>query len=146
MKLSQYKGVMLNETEILLELHRSRKKYRLRWRFDGQGALLEEQADSGWQKTEAGDIGERFPISIFSQKQINELASNPRGLLEVIDRSPDVDRAEWQSRWESVKSQFLQLRERRRELLRQLAGEQHIRVKLGDVENNLKQYEEKGHG
>ena len=57
-----------------------------------------------------------------------------------------MDRAEWKSRWESVKSQLLQLRERRREFLRQLAGEQQLRARLGDVENDLKQYEEKGHG
>lgn len=146
MALSQDKGVMLNDTEILLELHRRGKNYQLRWRFDGQGAELEEETNSIWQKIEAGDLRERFPISIFSQKQINELASNPRGLLEVVDRSPEVDRTEWKSRWDSIKSQFLQLRERRRELLRQLAGEQQIRAKLGDVENDLKQYEEKGHG
>ena len=146
MKLSQNKGVMLNDTEILLEIHRRGKNYQLRWRFDGQGAVLEEEANSAWQEIKAGDLRERFPISIFSQKQINELASNPRGLLEVVDRSPEVDRAEWKSRWESVKSQFLQLRERKRELSRQLAGEQQIRAKLRDVENDLKQYEEKGHG
>jgi hypothetical protein len=146
MKLSQNKGVMLNDTEILLEFHRRGKNYKLRWRFDGLGAVLEEETNSGWQEMEAGDIKGRFPISIFSQKQINELASNPRGLLEVVDRSPEVDRAEWKSRWESAKSHFLQLKERRRELLRQLAGEHQIRAKLGDVENDLKQYEEKGHG
>ncbi|NLG12909.1 MAG: AAA family ATPase [Lentisphaerae bacterium] len=146
MQLSQNKGVMLNETEILLELHRRGKNYQLRWRFDGQGATLEEKVNGAWQEVEAADLSVRFPTSIFSQKQINELASNPRGLLEIVDRSPEVNRAEWNSRWESVKSQFLQLRERRRELLRQLADEQQIRVRLGDVENDLKQYEEKGHG
>lgn len=147
MKLSHGKeGVMLNDTEILLEVHRRGKNYQLRWRFDGHGAVLEEETDSVWQEIKADGLTGRFPISIFSQKQIDELASNPRGLLEVVDRSPEVDRAEWKSRWESAKSQFLQLRERRRELLRQLAGEQQIRAKLGDVENDLKQYEEKGHG
>lgn len=146
MELSQNKGVMLNDTEILLEIHRRGRNYQLRWRFDGKGAVLEEEANSVWQEIEAGDLRERFPISIFSQKQINELASNPRGLLEVVDRSPEVNRAEWKSRWESVKSQFLQSRERKRELLRQLAGEQQIRAKLEDVKNDLKQYEEKGHG
>lgn len=147
MKLSHGKeGVMLNDTEILLELHRRGKNYQLRWRYNGQGAVLEEETENGWQEIEAGDLKGRFPISIFSQKQIDELASNPRGLLEVVDRSPEVDQAEWKSRWESSKSQFLQLREHRRELLRQLAGEQQIRAKLADVENDLKQYEEKGHG
>jgi ABC-type lipoprotein export system ATPase subunit/histidinol phosphatase-like PHP family hydrolase len=146
MKLSQEKGVMLNETEILLELRRRDKKYRLRWRFDGEGAVLEEEVDGVWQETEAGDFRERFPVSIFSQKQINELASNPRGLLEIVDRSPEVNRTEWQSQWENAKSRFLQLKERRRELLRHLADEPQIRAKLRDVENDLKQYEEKGHG
>lgn len=140
------RGVMLNDTEIVMEVHRRGKDYRLHWRFDGQGAVLEEQSESSWKEVEMGDLKERFPISIYSQKQINELALNPRGLLDVVDRSPEVDRAEWKTHWEGVKSQFLQLRERQRELLRQLAGEQQIRAKLQDVENDLKQYEEKGHG
>ena len=146
MKLSQYKGIMLNDTEILLEIQRRAKSFRNRWRFDGQGAALEELEAGTWQAVEPGDIKERFPISIYSQKQINELALNPKGLLEVIDRSPEVDRTEWQSRWDIVKSQFLQLRERSRELLRQLSGEQQKKARLQDVENDLKQYEEKGHG
>ncbi len=146
MKLSQNKGVMLDNTEILLELHRRGKNYQLRWRFDGQGVVLEEESDNEWLTIETGDLKDFFPISIFSQKQINELASNPRGLLEIIGRDPEVNQIEWKSRWESVKSEFLQLRERQRELSRQLSNEPQIRAKLRDVENDLKQYEEKGHG
>lgn len=71
---SQDKGVMLDDTEILLALHRRGKSYRLRWRFDGQGKVLEEQSENDWQESEAADLEGRFPISIFSQKQINELA------------------------------------------------------------------------
>jgi len=143
---SRNKGVMLEDTEILLEIHRHGKEYRLRWRFDDKGAVLEEQTGNSWQAAEPGDLKARFPLSIFSQKQINELAANPGGLLEIIDRSPEVNRAEWQSRWADVKSQFLQLRERRRALLRQLSEEPQIRAGLRDVENDLKQYEEKSHG
>ena len=80
MKLSQNKGVMLNDTEILLEIHRRGKNYQLRWRFDGQGAVLEEEANSAWQEIEAGDLRGRFPISIFSQKQIND--KRPQGIRE----------------------------------------------------------------
>ncbi|MCI5224888.1 MAG: hypothetical protein D3924_20015, partial [Candidatus Electrothrix sp. AR4] len=138
--------LMLNDTEILLEVHRRGKIHQLRWRFDSTGAVLEEHSESGWQEIEPGDLSERFPISIFSQKQINELAANPRGLLDIIDRSPKVNRAEWQARLDPIKSRFLQLREHKRELTRQLATEQQVRTKLEDVAADLKQYEEKGHG
>lgn len=147
MQLSPNKGVMQNDSEILLALHRSGKNYQLRWRHNGTGAILEEElVDVGWKEIDNVDLAGRFPISIYSQKQINELSSNTRGLLEIVDRSSSVDRAEWTSRFENVKSRFLQLREHRRELLRQLAGEQQLRARLVDVENDLKQYEEKGHG
>ena len=134
------------EEPYIRSIHRRGKDYQLRWRYDGQGAVLEEVTPDGTQTIEPGALRERFPISIFSQKQINELASNPRGLLEIVDRSPNVDRAEWESRFATVKSQFLQLRGRKRELSRQLAEQQQLRATLGDVENDLRQYEEKGHG
>ncbi len=147
MRPASNKGVMLNDTELLLAIHRRGKEYRLRWRYDAQGEALEEYSAAGdWVPCEPGDPRDRFPLSIFSQKQINELASNPKGLLEILDRSPQVNRMEWQQQWEITKSQFLQLRERQREITRQLAQEPQIKTRLQDVENDLKQYEEKGHG
>jgi predicted ATPase len=147
MRLASSKGVMLNDTELLLAIHRRGRDYRLRWRYDAQGEALEEHTAEGeWVPCEPGDLRERFPLSIFSQKQINELASNPKGLLEILDRSPQVNRTEWQRQWEITKSQFLQFRERQREITRQLAQEPQIRARLQDVESDLKQYEEKGHG
>jgi energy-coupling factor transporter ATP-binding protein EcfA2 len=139
-------GVTCNDTEILLEIYRHGVAYRLRWRQDGTGSVLEEKHGDKWRATEAGNIIERFPVSIYSQKQIEELASNPRGLLEIIDRATDVNRIEWQTRWDDVQSQFLQLKERERELMRRLDNEPQIRVKLTDIEKDLNQYEEKGHG
>lgn len=146
MQLSQNKGVMRQETEILLEIYRRGQKYQLHWRFDGQGAaVLEENINGEFQQTDTGIIEERFPVSIFSQKQINELALNPKGLLEIIDCAPEVNRLEWQKCWDDAKSTFLQLREQSRTLLRQLDSEQQLRASLKDIENDLKQYEEKGH-
>jgi hypothetical protein len=98
-KLAQGKeGVMRQDTEILLELHRRRKDFRLRWRHEGQGHVLEEKsADENWQEIPPGNLHERFPLSIYSQKQIEELAENPRGLLGIIDRTPDVNYSAWKS-------------------------------------------------
>ncbi|MDR1580786.1 MAG: hypothetical protein LBS35_10555 [Synergistaceae bacterium] len=143
---SNDKGVMLDDTEILLELRRRGATYQLRWRKDGNDSALDEKQNDTWVPVEAGNLHERFPLKIYSQKQIEELASNPRGLLDVIDLAPDVDRDEWQTRWDSAVSQFLQLKERERDLSRRLADERPLSVKLADVEHDLKQYEEKGHG
>ena len=146
MQLYQENGVMLNDTEILLERHRRGKNYQLRWKKDGEGTVLESETPDGWKEFEVGDINDRFPISIFSQRQINELTSNPQGLLGLIDRAHDVDRDSWDLEWKSAKSKFMQLKERRRELLQRLAEEQQIKGRLADVEYDLKYYEEKGHG
>ncbi len=147
-KLAQGKeGVMRQDTEIFLELHRRRKDFRLRWRHEGQGHVLEEKsADENWQEIPQGNLHERFPLSIYSQKQIEELAENPRGLLGIIDRTPDVNYLAWKSEWERVKSEFLQLKEQRRMFDQQLAEAPQFEAKLQDVESDLRQYEEKGHG
>jgi len=140
-------GAMLPDTEIILELWRNGKQFRLHWRNDQQGAVLEEKAaDDQWHNTDPGILQERFPVSIFSQKQIEELASNPRGLLRIIDQSFAVNRSEWNSKWENTKSLFLQLREKQRDLLRRVSDEGQIRIKITDLENDLKQYESQGHG
>ena len=146
MGLSQNNGVILNDTEIQLQRQRRGKDYRIRWRQDGEGPILEGKSNGDWKEFEVGDLNDRFPISVFSQKQINELATNTQGLLGLIDRSTQVNRASWNINWEKTKSRFFQMRERRRELLKSLANESQIKAKLGDVEYDLKQYEEKGHG
>lgn len=146
---ASHKGVMLDNTELRLGIHRRGKEYRLRWRFDSTGTVLEEKSSDIWNEINAGDlrtIRERFPMSIYSQKQINELAANPKGLLEILDRSPEVNRGEWEQRWGQTKNKFMQLRLHQREINQLLARETDIRAKLTDVENDLKQYEERGHG
>lgn len=142
-ELDRNKGVMLENTEILIGFYRRGEKYRLRWRQDGTGAVLELQNKLEWKEVPQGDIIERFPLSIYSQKQINEMASNPIGLLNVIDAN--INKTEWEQRWKATRSQFFQLKERQRELTQQLSNEAQLSVQLADIESDLKQYEEKGH-
>jgi predicted ATPase len=148
--LAREKGVMLADTQIQLELSRRGKDYRLSWRYDDTGPVLEEWVEGdgqtpGWLECDPGNLQERFPLSIYSQKQINELAANPRGLLDIIDRTSDVAHSEWLSRWEKSKSRYLQLHERLREIRMELNSEPELRIQLADVENDLKTYEEKGY-
>jgi hypothetical protein len=139
-------AVALEDTEILMEFRRQNDDYRLRWRKDGKGAVLEKNDSGNWVETEQGEIQERFPIAIFSQKQIFELATHSRGLLDIIDRALQVNRSEWNTQWRDAKSRFLQIREHLRELEGRITDEAKLRTMLSDVKSDLRQYEEKGHG
>lgn len=140
------KGVMEDETEILLGFCRRGEEYRLRWRFDSLGKVFERRVDNDWVETEPGDLRERLPLRIYSQKQIYALAENPKGLLDILDRSPEVNRNEWEQRWNAATNRFLELRLQQRKIKQELTHEPEIRAKLADVEKDLKQYEERGHG
>ncbi len=137
-------GVMLDNTKLILEIYRNGKDFRLHWDTEFSLDIVEEKQGDNWIKQDAGNLQERFPINIYSQKQINELAKNPRSLLNIIDRA--INKSKWDETWQQLKSKFMLLRERQREVNRQLALEPKIKVNLNDVINDLKQYESKGHG
>ncbi|MEA3452258.1 MAG: AAA family ATPase, partial [Bacteroidota bacterium] len=138
-------GVMLDDTKLILEIKRHGKEYRIHWSSASEGTdIVEEKQDNNWIQQDAGNIKERFPLNIYSQKQIHELAKNPKSLLNIIDRA--INKSEWIEKWKQLKSQFMVLRERQREINRQLTLEPQIKTNLNDVINDLKQYESKGHG
>ena len=135
------------KTEVSADLWRNGKQFRLKWQAESQESTLEEKTGDGyWQEAETGILQDRFPISIYSQKQIEELATKPRGLLSIIDKSKEVSRSEWNEKWEGAKSTLLQLQEKRRDLRRRISAEPEIRTKMLDLKNDLDQYEAKGHG
>jgi ABC-type lipoprotein export system ATPase subunit len=141
------KGVMEDGAEILLGFCRRGEEYRLRWRLDSLGSkVFERRVDNDWVETEPGDLRERLPLRIYSQKQIYALAENPKGLLDILDRSPEVNRNEWEQRWNAATNRFLELQLQQRKIKQELTHEPEIRAKLADVEKDLKQYEERGHG
>jgi len=108
---------------------------------------LEKLNDSDdWVSEDLGNLQERFPVSVFSQKQIDDLALDTQSLLAIIDQSPNVKKDEWNEQWSNAKSKYIQLKERGRELTRHVSNESQLRVKLSDITNDLLQYEKKGHG
>ncbi|WP_018124905.1 TrlF family AAA-like ATPase [Desulfovibrio oxyclinae] len=145
-RLSKQNGVMKTDTELVLTVARRGIDYRLTWRQNGSHSL--EQFDAGeWIPSQnEGDLLDRFPMDIFSQKQIYTLASAPQGLLAIIDRSPQVNKQDWHSRWAAKVSEYRELRERRRRLLAQTVDEKTLNARLTDLKNDMKTYEDSGHG
>lgn len=137
-------GVMLENTKISCVYTRDEIHYLLSWtrasnhvsisRYDGQHWIAEE-----------GDAHSRFPIKIFSQKQIFDLAKNPNTLLRLIDESSTVAYQQWKMDWSEKHSHFQTLCSQKRELQSKLANKSVLLGQLSDVEQKIKTIENSGH-
>ena len=138
-------GALTPDTECVVTLLKGEGRFRLRWREDGSGAAIEEQhADGAWIPG-AGDVRERFPVRILSQKQVLALSRDPDSLLKVIDDSPLVNRAEWDSRHEELQARFLRLRGELREADSRIRVRSRLLGELSDVDRRIAVFEEGGH-
>ncbi|EIX9330404.1 MULTISPECIES: anti-phage protein Ppl [Klebsiella pneumoniae complex] len=79
--------------------------FRLSWRPDGRNELhifSEGQwvQDNHWS-------ADRFPLSIYSQKMLYELASDTGAFLRVCDESQVVNKRAWKERWDQLEREYL---------------------------------------
>ncbi|MDK2973389.1 MAG: hypothetical protein PWP23_3144 [Candidatus Sumerlaeota bacterium] len=138
-------GALSRDTEIEMTYRIGPDRYKLRWREDGTGEpLIEEKADGGWEPA-LGEIASRFPVRIFSQKQVYSLAQDSRGLLTFIDESPDVNFGDWQSRWQQEEARFFQLQAQARQIEASISDRDRIVGLLEDVKKKLAVFESAGH-
>lgn len=139
------KGRLTDETEVSVTYRKDGIRYRVQW--DPQDLLdpiQAEQPEGGWTVQE-GDVKRRFPLRIYSQKQIFELASGPEALLQVVDEAREIDRVGWEERWRETESHFLALRANAREIEAGLAEEARLKGELEDVKRKLAVFESSGH-
>ena len=136
-------GVMLGSTKVELVLRRNEEFFKVSWCSTDSIHKVSKWQDGKWID-DLGNPRERFSAIVLSQKQIEELADNPLGLLGIIDKR--IRKLEWEGKWRQTYNQFLQLRERERELHRKLQEEPALRTHLADVESDLAQFEKRGDG
>lgn len=121
------------------------RSYRLTKKNTGE-ECLEEHIDDHWVESALGDVKSRFPVSVFGQKEVGELARRPDGLLALIDEAGDTKGAGWKDEWDEHSSSYLSLRIRERDLEQQVALLPAVRVELEDLERNISDYERRGGG
>jgi len=139
------KGLLTKGTEIKVTYLRDGGRFRVQWSQDGGLApILEERPDGSWREAD-GDVRQRFPVRIYSQKQIFELAEEPEALLSIVDDTPDVGYSSWEEEWLREEARFLALRARARQLEAELAAESRVRGELDDVRRKLAVFEQAGH-
>ena len=137
-------GLLTNDTSIKAIYRKDGDRFRVQWNSVGDLELIEREVKGQWRRAE-GDIQQRFPVRIYSQKQIFQLAKTPLALLRVIDEAPEVGHHSWSEKWKLQESRFLSLRAKAREVEAGLAEEPRLRGELDDVERKLAIFEQAGH-
>lgn len=137
-------GLLTDETAIRVVYRKNGSRFRVQWNPGATLDPIEEETDGVWRRAE-GDVVQRFPIRMYSQKQIFHLAKTPMALLRVVDEAPEVDRRSWETRWKEEESRFLSLRAKAREIEAGLSEEPRLKGELDDVKRKLTIFEEAGH-
>lgn len=137
-------GLLTNDAAIMAIYRKNGSRFRIQWNPAGDLEPIEQEVDGEWRRAE-GDIRQRFPVRIYSQKQIFQLAKTPLALLRVVDEAPEVDRHSWAERWNEEEGRFLSLGAKAREIEAGLAEEPRLRGELDDVKRKLAIFEQAGH-
>lgn len=140
-------GGLTDSTNIRWTLTRDGVKHRVNWAKDGTATSVEDESTSGqWQSSSVQDVtADRFPLQLFSQGQIAELAGDdPTTLLREIDRAAGV--GELRNKLKMAVAAFDSSKARIRELESKLDGlEGSTTIALQDTERKLARFEESGH-
>lgn len=141
----QDEGLLTDATKITVGFRKDGGRFRITWtNAENRYAIEEETAPGKWSASE-GDIAQRFPVRIYSQKQIFELAKHPQALLQVVDDAPAVNHRDWQLEWDELVSKYLSIRAQEREVQAGLQEESIIKGQLEDVKRKLEVFEKAGH-
>ena len=137
-------GLLTGKASIRVIYRKDGDRFRIQWNPSGGLEPIEQEIDGQWQRAE-GDIQQRFPVRIYSQKQVFQLAKTPFALLKIINEAAEVDYHAWSEKWKVEESRFLSLRAKSRELKAGLGEEPRLRGELDDVKRRLTIFEQSGH-
>ena len=138
-------GALTNKTSIAIVVEKDGISYRLQWDTSGDLPAIERQSKNGTWCPSSGDIRNRFPVEIFSQKHILSLARDRSSLLQLIDESDIVDGAKIANQRIAAETKFLRLKSQIRELKLQVEQNRHALGDLEDLNRKIELFEQGGH-
>ena len=139
------RGALTEGTVVVASLVKDGRRFRISWRQSGEGPAIEQEGDNGRWAASPGEVADRFPIRVLSQKQIFALANDPNALLQLVDDAPQVDRRGWNAKWNETTARYLRLYSQARELAARLAERDRLEGQLADSKRQLAVFEEGGH-
>lgn len=137
-------GLLTDKVTIKTVYRKDNSRFCVQWDHAGNLEPIEEEIEGEWKRAE-GDIRQRFPVRIYSQKQIFNLAKRPLALLGVVDEAPEVDRRSWDEKWRQAESKFLSLRAKARETEAGLSEKIRLQGELEDIKRKQDIFEQAGY-
>jgi hypothetical protein len=139
------RGMLTADTTIKIKYRKDGAEFCVQWNKAGDlPAITQVQAD-GLEAEVPGDVRSRFPVRLFSQKQVFNMAESRDALLQVVDEAEEVNRADWQARWDQEEKHYLSLMARSRELETQASQLDKVRGELDDIVRKLSVFEGTDH-
>ena len=136
-------GLLTDDTVVEVTYRKDGERFVLSWGQQGQAPPI-LRLDGDQRVAEEGDIRERFPVRIYSQKQLFDLAKEPNALLTVIDDSADVRGAELMRLRKEDETKYLSLCAEARALRAQVADLPARTATLADVRRKLEVLQQGG--
>ena len=137
-------GLLTSDAAIRAIYRKNGTRFQVQWNSEGSLDPIQEESGENWKRAE-GDIRQRFPVRMYSQKQIFQLAKTPLALLKIVDDAPEVNHRFWKEQWKAEEGRFLSLRAKAREIEAGLSDEPRLRGELDDVKRKLAIFEQAGH-
>ena len=141
------RGGLTADTQIEWTLSRRGVLHRIHWPDapkDAHAVVEEASAEGGWVASTAQHVdGQRFPIRLFSQGQIAELAGdNQKALLNLVDEGANSEPCE--RALKEARSAVMATRSSLRAINARLARRPQVTVELEDIERQIAEFEDSG--
>lgn len=134
------RGALTDQTKLTVAVRKDRRRLQLIW--EAGSRRIEEQNQEGRWTRSTGEVQDRFPVWIYSQKQLFELARDQSALLSVVDRAPEMRLLDWSAKWHQLETRFLSYHTQLRELDAQLRERPRLEGQLADVAQKLTVFEQ----
>ena len=137
-------GLLTENSRIEVVYGKDGERFILSWSQDGSAQSI-VRLSGNERIPEEGSIPERFPIRIYSQKQLFALAQDPNALLTVIDDAQVVQAAGSERRMNQLANDYLSLRIEARAAATQASELPNLQATLNDVRRKLDVLQQGGH-
>lgn len=124
-------------TKIEIHYRKHGNLYRILWEGSAPSDSRIEVHTNGSWAAQDGSVTDRFPILLYSQKQVYETAKNTQTLLSIIDSQPEISHAEWLEQFQLLKSEYAEKMQKTASNATLIESEARLRGELADIDAEL---------